>query len=194
VTAPSPALVVSIVALLCLFASGLPVSQGSDRALVCIDVGLSRDDIELLIRDAVEVLRQSGHAPEDYRLALRMERPQGAGFADRRVQSHPSVVFYPEHEHDRYPLRVDRDHPCSVSWVWRPRRFTPWQRRVIERAIDVLRDTWPGRYDEELSRVDVVETAAYVTVHLSQGETDASGQVPSRAEVTLRKSDLSAVD
>jgi len=166
----------------------------SDAGAVCLDAGWGGDQLDELIGVAVEILRRSGHDPEDYRLDLRMKRPPGTGFADRRVQPYPGVVFYPEDEDGRYPLGVDRENPCSVSWVWSPDRFTPWQRRVIVRAREVLHEAWPAGREEELAGVDVIETAEDVTVRVSLGKLDESGLASSRAEVTLRKRDLSAVD
>ena len=180
--------------LLC--ASAIDVVDGSspDVRVVCVDTGLSGGDLDDLVRSALEVLRQSGHDPDGYRLDLKMEWPATAGFAAQHGQAYPSVVFSPRNGDDLYPLRVDRNDPCAVSWVWRPERFTPWQRRVIERAREVLRDSWPGGSGEKLAGVTVVETAGEVTVRLTLGELDDSGLAPSRAEVRLRKSDLGAVE
>lgn len=202
--APSPAHVALVVVLVCVPATDSSESRVGeqtpapeihfDAGAVCLDAGWRGDNLDELIGVAVEILRRSGHDPEDYRLGLRMNRPPGTGFADRRVQPYPGVVFYPEDEDGRYPLGVDRENPCSVSWVWRPDRFTPWQRRVIVRAREVLREAWPGGRDEELAGVEVIETADDVTVRVSLGELDESGLASSRAEVTLRKRDLGAVD
>jgi len=193
VAAPSRAHVASLAVLLFVCAIDVTDSQDAVEAPVCVDAGLSEGDLDDLIAGAVDLLRQAGHAPEDYRMELKMERPQRAGFADRGLQLYPSVVFHPDKD-GRYPLRVDRNAPCSVSWVWRPDRFTAWQRSVIVRAREVLRDAWPGGSGEELSGVIVVETAGEVTVRLSMGELDESGLAPSLAEITLRKSDLGVVD
>jgi hypothetical protein len=192
VAASSCARVVSIVVALglCTF----DVSGSLAAEVVCIDAGLSDGDLDDLIIGALDVLRQSGHDPEGYRLELEMARPAEPGFAEHRVNAYPSVVFFPEDGDDRYALRVDRSEPCGVSWVWWPDRFTPWQRRVVVRAREVLRDTWPGRGGERLSGVTVVETAQAVIVSVSLGEVDDSGLAPSRAEITLRRSDLSAVE
>jgi len=181
--------------LVLLWASAIDVIDGSspDVPVVCVDTGLSGGDLDDLVRRALEVLRQSGHDPDGYRLDLKMEWPATAGFA-RHGQAYLSVVFSPEDGDDCYPLRVDRNDPCAVSWVWRPDRFTPWQRRVIERAREVLRDSWPGGSGEDLTGVTVVETAGEVTVRLTLGELDDSDLAPSRAEVRLRKSDLGAVE
>jgi hypothetical protein len=193
VAAPSLAHVASLAVLLFVSAIDVTASQGEAAIPVCIGAGLADGDLDDLIAGAVEVLRRSGHAAEDYRMELTMERPQGSGFADRSVQLYPSVVFHPDAD-GRYPLRVDRNAPCSVSWVWRPDRFTAWQRSVLVRAREVLRDAWPDGSGEELSGVIVVETAAEVIVRLSMGAVDESGLALSLAEITLRKSDLGEVD
>jgi hypothetical protein len=196
VVAPSRAHVALFVALCCLRVTDSAASRATDldAGEVCIDPGWAGSELDELIVAAVKILRQSGHDPEDYRLELRMERPPGTGFADHRVQSYPSVVFYPEDVNESYPLRVDQRYPCSVSWVWRPHRFNAWQRRVIARSREILRDARPGGQGEKLAGVDVVETAVEVTVRLSLGDLDESGRAPSRVEVTLQKSDLSALD
>jgi len=161
---------------------------------VCIDSGIAGSGLDQLIRVAVEVLRQSGHDPEDYRLDLRMDEVEGARLIGPGANLQPGVVFLPVAGRDRYALRVDRSNPCVVSWLWQPQNFTAWQRRVIERAREVMRDAWPDGASERLSGVEVIETAAEVSVRLLLGDADESGRVPSRAEITLRKSDLSAVD
>jgi hypothetical protein len=171
------------------------IGPGSPRPReVCIDAGLADEALDDLIRDAMAVLRQSGYEPAGFRLEMAMETIEGAGLDGRGSRRHPAVVFIPVEREDRHPLRVGRTDPCVVSWVWTPQRFTGWQRRVIERAREILRDAWPAGSTEQLSRVKVTETATEVSVHLTLGDPGEAAQAPSEAEITLRKRDLSAVD
>ncbi len=172
--------------------SGEPSTASAEP--VCIESGLTGGGLGDLIRDAVVILRQSGHDPASYRMELSIERAGPAEVGSEAGSSYPSVVFHPTGGSDLYPVRVDRTEPCVVSWVWQPERFTAWQRLVIERAREVLRRNWPRGPSESLSGVRVVETQDEVTVRLMLGEPDASGLAPSRAEVTLRRDDLTAID
>ena len=125
---------------------------------------------------------------------MTMERSADTGLAAWNGPRQAAVVFVPVAGRDLHPLRVGRRNPCEVSWIWIPERFTPWQRRVIERTREILRDTWPVDAGERLSGVEVSESATEVRVRLALGQADASGQAPSQAEITLSKSDLSRVD
>ena len=80
-TASSCVRTLSVVVALCVCA--IDVSGSSAVEDACIDTGLSGGDLAELIRDALAVLRQSGHDPEGYLLGLRMESPVGLGIADR---------------------------------------------------------------------------------------------------------------
>ena len=65
---------------------------------------------------------------------------------------------------------------------------------MVERAREVLRESWPDSVGERLSGVTVVETAGEVTVRVLLGESDNSGLAPSRVEIALQRSDLRPVE
>ena len=153
----------------------------ADRA--CLRTGALASDLDLVVRDAVAVLRQSGHDPRDYRVQLRVEDALQPDFPRLGSGRAASVVFVPRAGTDRYPLRVHVTHPCVVGWIWRPVDFTPWQRDVIERVSTLS----PRLALNGASEIRVTETEWQVRVQVGR-RTGVNGQ-PIRDElsVTLEK-------
>lgn len=98
------------------------------------------------------------------------------------------MLFVPAEGVEAYSLRVHPAHPCHVAWVWNPGSFTPWQRRVVERAMGQARETLPAGWPAEPQQVRVLESADHVGIQLF-GVSDPDPIF----SLTLRKHDLSTV-
>jgi hypothetical protein len=169
-----------------------PIESEERRA--CIDAGLAGTDLEGLIADAVRVLIQAGHDPASYRMELHTERPTVETLPGLRWNLLTSVVFVPREENSLYAVRVHPDNPCVVSWVWRPERFSDWQREVIEKSQEILKEVGGATSFGHPMEIEVLETAEVVSVHI--WNVDEEGPSTSSADfyVALNKADLSLVE
>lgn len=182
-------------ALVVVLLSGGPealVEDPSDSVPRCIDWDVADSGIDELMAAAIEILQAAGHDPHDYRVELRMESVDQPDFRTLDAELRRSVVFVPRMVRNVYALRVHPKHPCLVSWVWQPGRFTEWQQSVIRRAQRIMRERWPAYLgDDRTPEIEVLEDATTVSVHLW----DAAGSPARRTEihVTLNKTDLSVL-
>lgn len=152
----------------------------------CVGPVMVPADTAKFARRAVAVLRAAGHDPEAYRLEIRREDPVTPYFPDPAARRVTSAMFLPKQVGSDYALRVNAVQPCVVSWVLEPSSLTPWQRRVLERAVEGARRSgidWsdPGGID-----ISVLESRDELGIHVwRQG---------SSFELRLRKADLAQLD
>ena len=175
-----------------LAAGSAPIESEERRA--CIDAGLAGTDLEGLIADAVRVLIQAGHDPASYRMELHTERPTRETLPGLRWNLLTSVVFVPREEDPIYPVRVHPDNPCVVSWVWRPERFTDWQREVIEKSQEILKEAGGTTSFRHPMEIEVLETARVVSVHIWNVDEEGSSRTSTDFYVAMNKADLALVD
>jgi hypothetical protein len=141
-----------------------------------------------LLAEAVEVLSACGHAPEAFTAELRLDDP--FSLADTEREPEITVVFEPFDDERHYPLGVSASDPCVVTWIWRPRGLTAWQKRVLERARDhafEIGAEWSGPADR--IEVRITESRDHVGVRLWSG-----GAGGSDLRIVLAKHDLTIVD
>ena len=135
------------------------------RAEPCIGDGVTAPDAGKLVAEAIEVLRASGHDPSRYRVELRAEDPFRVATSGAQRRPALTAVFLPE-DPGGYAVGVGTHEPCALTWLREPSGFTPWQRRAIERARDVARDSNPDGYGGEGTELRVIETREYLGFRL----------------------------
>ena len=64
-------------------------------------------------------------------MELTLEHP--VAVVDPELSRETTVVFEPLDPTRLHAVSVSAADPCMLRWVWRPDRFTPWQRRMLER-------------------------------------------------------------
>jgi hypothetical protein len=163
------------------FPSPAPLADG------CLDPKRADNDPLALIRGAIDLVESTGHEPSRYRLELRTEDALQPDVPTLDAERVDSVIFVPREPDELYPLRVNRMNPCAVGWVLRPFAPTVWQRRVIDRATAIVRESEPVDGSRAAIDVQVLESDRLVGVRILQED----GQSVS---VTLRKSDLTALE
>jgi len=135
------------------------------------------------------VLAACGHAPEAFAAELHLDDPFALAGTGRKAEV--TVVFEPLDDRRHYALGVSASDPCVVTWIWRPHRFTDWQRRVLERARSRARETgaeWAGQSDR--LEVRVTESRDHVGLRLWSGGTAGGPEL----RVVLAKDDLTVIE
>jgi hypothetical protein len=150
---------------------------------------LTTPDPRELVTEAVDVLSACGHAPEAFAAELHLDDPFALAGTEREPEV--TVVFEPLDDRRHYALGVSASDPCVVTWIWRPERFTDWQKLVLERARIQARETG-AEWVRETDRLElrVTESRQHIGVRLWFGETAGSSEL----RVVLAKDDLTVVE
>jgi hypothetical protein len=109
----------------------IPLLAASLASAECLPERVGKRDPLELIEGAVRVLRSCGYDPERYRVQLTLEHPFTV--ADPDLTRETRVLFEPLEPERLHAVSVSAEDPCMLRWVWRPERFTPWQRRMLAR-------------------------------------------------------------
>jgi len=170
-----------------------PAEFGRDDDVVCLPSAVAELPVERFIRGAIRVFEQTGHDPRAYRMELRQEDPRESDFRALGAELETSIVFIPRQDGELYPVRVRARHPCVVSWLWQPDRFTHWQRGVLRRTQELAADAWEQLGGDHLVGVEVLESRDAVAVYLWRVEQPDRTSDTAEIFVVLNKTDLESV-